>query len=179
MDSLNFWQVHFCPVHIGLSETDIFPSLSRDAAGVSNPGGLALRIVKKNREYGPTFAKGGISKEPAVYYVRKWRFISTWWKHPIQGCPKRGFSMRMSHYFYDLTHFRGEGRNTEIISLVLRFKWRHSNSILKLSIWPLAVYHFVRSHVQKNIVLAFCVELVLCHMIYSLHQLKPKTKTKN
>ena len=39
----------------------------------------------------------------------------------------------MSHYFYDLTHFRELGRNTEIFSFVFWFNWRHPKVILKLS----------------------------------------------
>ena len=41
--------------------------------------------------------------------------------------------MIMSHYFYDLTHFRGQGRNTEFFSFGFRFKRRHPKVILKLS----------------------------------------------
>ena len=42
-------------------------------------------------------------------------------------------SMIISHYFYNMTHFRCKGRNKEIFSFVFWFKWRHPKVIMKLT----------------------------------------------
>ena len=39
----------------------------------------------------------------------------------------------MGHYFYDFTHFRGQGRNTEAFLFVFWFKRRGNKLILRLS----------------------------------------------
>ena len=52
--------------------------------------------------------------------------------------------MITSHYFYDLTHFRGLGRNTKIVLFrFLEFKWSLSNLLLRLTdlYWLYNVHH--------------------------------------